>query len=139
MEKKDYLRSLSSVNDLIQAVYRSRKLGGGVPRELVTEASRVVLDGVREAIESAAWKNNKFSNPLRAKMNFQPKSKSVLKVSNWLGAGAVFRCGNLTINKVTIAKIKVATSIKITPSSWMLSTKVPASKGANISAAARPN
>ncbi len=50
MEKKDYLRRLSSVNDLIQAVYRSRKLGGGVPRELVTEASRVVLDGVREAI-----------------------------------------------------------------------------------------
>lgn len=53
MEKKDYLRSLSSVNDLIQAVYRSRKLGGGVPRELVTEASRVVLDGVREAILAA--------------------------------------------------------------------------------------
>ncbi len=53
MEKKVYLRSLSSVNDLIQAVYRSRKLGGGVPRELVTEASRVVLDGVREAIMAA--------------------------------------------------------------------------------------
>ncbi len=53
MEKKDYLRSLSSVNDLIQAVYRSRKLGGGIPRELVTEASRVVLDGVREAILAA--------------------------------------------------------------------------------------
>ncbi len=53
MEKKDYLRSLSSVNDLIQAVYRSRKLGGGVPRELVTEASRVVIDGVREAILAA--------------------------------------------------------------------------------------
>jgi L-seryl-tRNA(Ser) seleniumtransferase len=53
MEKKDYLRSLSSVNDLIQAVYRSRKLGGGVPRDLVTEASRVVLDGVREAILAA--------------------------------------------------------------------------------------
>ncbi len=41
------------MNDLIQAVYRSRKLGGGVPRELVTEASRVVLDGVREAILAA--------------------------------------------------------------------------------------
>lgn len=53
MEKKDYLRSLSSVNDLIQAAYRSRKLGGGVPRELVTEASRVVLEGVREAILAA--------------------------------------------------------------------------------------
>ena len=53
MEKKDYLRSLSSVNDLIQAAYRSRKLGGGIPRELVTEASRVVLDGVREAIMAA--------------------------------------------------------------------------------------
>jgi L-seryl-tRNA(Ser) seleniumtransferase len=53
MEKKDYLRSLSSVNDLIQAAYRSRKLGGGVPRELMTEASRVVLEGVREAILAA--------------------------------------------------------------------------------------
>jgi len=53
MEKKEYLRSLSSVNDLIQAVYRSRKLGGGVPRELVTEASRVVLEGVRGAIMAA--------------------------------------------------------------------------------------
>jgi L-seryl-tRNA(Ser) seleniumtransferase len=53
MEKKDYLRSLSSVNDLIQAVYRSRALGGGMPRELVTEASRTVLDGVREAILAA--------------------------------------------------------------------------------------
>ncbi|RJP35604.1 MAG: L-seryl-tRNA(Sec) selenium transferase [Actinobacteria bacterium] len=53
MEKKEYLRSLSSVNDLIQAVYRSRKLGGGVPRELVTEASRVVLEGVRGAILAA--------------------------------------------------------------------------------------
>ncbi len=53
MEKKDYLRRLSSVNDLIQAVYRSRRLGGGVPRELVTEASRVVLEGVREAILAA--------------------------------------------------------------------------------------
>jgi L-seryl-tRNA(Ser) seleniumtransferase len=53
MEKKDYLRGLSSVNDLIQAAYRSRKLGGGIPRDLVTEASRVVLDGVREAILAA--------------------------------------------------------------------------------------
>jgi L-seryl-tRNA(Ser) seleniumtransferase len=53
MEKRDYLRSLSSVNDLIQAVYRSRKLGGGIPRELVTQASRVVLEGVREAILAA--------------------------------------------------------------------------------------
>ncbi len=53
MDKKDYLRNLSSVNDLIQAVYRSHKLGGGVPRELVSEASRVVLDGVRAAILAA--------------------------------------------------------------------------------------
>jgi L-seryl-tRNA(Ser) seleniumtransferase len=53
MEKKDYLRSLSSVNDLIQAVYRNRALGKGMPRELVTEASRTVLDGVREAIMAA--------------------------------------------------------------------------------------
>jgi L-seryl-tRNA(Ser) seleniumtransferase len=53
MEKKDYLRSLSSVNDLIQAVYRSRALGGGIPKDLVTEASRTVLDGVREAILAA--------------------------------------------------------------------------------------
>lgn len=53
MEKKDYLRGLSSVNDLIQAVYRSRSLGKGMPRELVTEASRTVLDGVREAILAA--------------------------------------------------------------------------------------
>ena len=52
-EKKDYLRSLSSVNDLIQAVYRSRKMGMGVPRDLVTQASRTVLDGVREAILAA--------------------------------------------------------------------------------------
>jgi L-seryl-tRNA(Ser) seleniumtransferase len=53
MEKKDYLRKLSSVNDLIQAVYRNRTLGIGIPRELVTEASRTVLDGVREAILAA--------------------------------------------------------------------------------------
>jgi L-seryl-tRNA(Ser) seleniumtransferase len=53
MEKKDYLRKLSSVNDLIQAVYRDRVMGKGMPRELVTEASRTVLDGVREAILAA--------------------------------------------------------------------------------------
>ena len=54
MEKKDYLRSLSSVNDLIQAVYRSRLMGSNaIPRELVTEASRTVLDGIREAILAA--------------------------------------------------------------------------------------
>lgn len=53
MDKKDYLRKLSSVNDLMQAALRSRKLGGGVPRELVTEASRTVLDGIREAILAA--------------------------------------------------------------------------------------
>ncbi|NPV60645.1 MAG: L-seryl-tRNA(Sec) selenium transferase [Actinobacteria bacterium] len=54
MEKKDYLRSLSSVNDLIQAVYRSRLMGSkAIPRELVTEASRTVLDGIREAILAA--------------------------------------------------------------------------------------
>jgi hypothetical protein len=53
MEKKDYLRKLSSVNDLIQAVYRDRIMGKGMPRELVTEASRTVLDGVREAILAA--------------------------------------------------------------------------------------
>src|SRR4030042_1840217 len=53
MEKKDYLRKLSSVNDLIQAVYRDRIMGKGMPRELVTEASRTVLDGVREAIIAA--------------------------------------------------------------------------------------
>ncbi|MBC7230490.1 MAG: L-seryl-tRNA(Sec) selenium transferase [Actinobacteria bacterium] len=54
MEKKDYLRGLSSVNDLIQAVYRSRLMGSkAIPRELVTEASRTVLDGIREAILAA--------------------------------------------------------------------------------------
>ncbi len=54
MEKKDYLRSLSSVNDLIQAVYRSRLMGSkAIPRELVTEASRTVIDGIREAILAA--------------------------------------------------------------------------------------
>jgi L-seryl-tRNA(Ser) seleniumtransferase len=54
MEKKDYLRGLSSVNDLIQAVYRSRLMGSkAVPRDLVTEASRTVLDGIREAILAA--------------------------------------------------------------------------------------
>jgi L-seryl-tRNA(Ser) seleniumtransferase len=53
MEKKDYLRKLSSVNDLIQAVYRDRVMGKGMSRELVTEASRTVLDGVREAILAA--------------------------------------------------------------------------------------
>ncbi len=53
MKKNEYLRRLSSVNDLIQAVYRSRKMGGGVPRELVAEASRAVLEGVRGAILEA--------------------------------------------------------------------------------------
>lgn len=54
MEKKEYLRSLSSVNDLIQAAYRSRLMGSkAVPRELLTEASRTVLDGIREAILAA--------------------------------------------------------------------------------------
>jgi len=54
MDKKDYLRRLSSVNDLIQAVYRSRLTGNrNIPRELVTEASRAVLEGVRQAILAA--------------------------------------------------------------------------------------
>jgi L-seryl-tRNA(Ser) seleniumtransferase len=53
MDKKDYLRRLSSVNDLIQAAYRNRLMGKGIPRELVTEASRTVLEGVREAILAA--------------------------------------------------------------------------------------
>jgi len=54
MDKKDYLRRLSSVNDLMQAVYRSRSLGSrSVPRELIAEASRAVLEGVREAILAA--------------------------------------------------------------------------------------
>lgn len=53
MEKKDYLRRLSSVNDLIQAVYRNRVMGKSIPRGLVTEASRTVLDGMREAILAA--------------------------------------------------------------------------------------
>jgi L-seryl-tRNA(Ser) seleniumtransferase len=52
-DKREYLRRLSSVNDLIRAVYRSRKLGNGIPRELVTEASRAVLEGIREAILAA--------------------------------------------------------------------------------------
>ncbi|WP_287152658.1 L-seryl-tRNA(Sec) selenium transferase [Candidatus Solincola tengchongensis] len=52
--KKDYLRRLSSVNDLIQAFYRSRMAGNRtIPRELITEASRAVLEGVREAILAA--------------------------------------------------------------------------------------
>ena len=54
MEKKDYLRRLSSVNDLIQVVYRNRRMGSkAVPRELVAEASRAVLEGIREAILAA--------------------------------------------------------------------------------------
>lgn len=52
--KKNYLRRLSSVNDLIQAFYRSRMAGNrAIPRELITEASRAVLEGVREAILAA--------------------------------------------------------------------------------------
>ncbi|MBC7253075.1 MAG: L-seryl-tRNA(Sec) selenium transferase [Actinobacteria bacterium] len=54
ISKKDYLRRLSSVNDLIQAFYRSRMAGNrSIPRELITEASRAVLEGVREAILAA--------------------------------------------------------------------------------------
>lgn len=53
-DKKDYLRRLSSVNDLIQAFYRSRMAGNrSIPRELITEASRTVLEGIREAILAA--------------------------------------------------------------------------------------
>ena len=53
-EKGEYLRRLSSVNDLIQAVYRSRKAGvRGIPRELVAEASRAVIQGIRQAILEA--------------------------------------------------------------------------------------
>ncbi len=53
-DKSDYLRRLSSVNDLIQAVYRSRKGGlKGIPRELVAEASRAVIQGIRQAILEA--------------------------------------------------------------------------------------
>lgn len=52
--KDEYLRRLSSVNDLIQAVYRSRKAGiRGIPRELVAEASRAVIQGIRQAILEA--------------------------------------------------------------------------------------
>lgn len=54
VSRSDYLRRLTSVNDLIQAFYRSRMAGNrSIPRELITEASRAVLEGVREAILAA--------------------------------------------------------------------------------------
>ncbi len=52
--RTDYLRRLSSVNELIQAFYRNRLAGNrSIPRELIAEASRAVLEGVREAILAA--------------------------------------------------------------------------------------
>ena len=53
MDKKEYLRGLSSVNDLLQAFNRMPSASGGIPRGIVVEAVRVVVDGVREAIQAA--------------------------------------------------------------------------------------
>jgi L-seryl-tRNA(Ser) seleniumtransferase len=53
MDKKDYLRSLSSVNDLLQAFTHAQGTSGGIPRTIAVESIRVVVDGVREAIQAA--------------------------------------------------------------------------------------
>ena len=52
-DKKDYLRRIASVNDVIQAVARGQSPFRAVPRDLLVDAVRSVVDGVREAIIAA--------------------------------------------------------------------------------------
>lgn len=52
-DKKDYLRRIASVNDIIQAVARGQSPFQAVPRDLLVDAVRSVVDGVREAIIAA--------------------------------------------------------------------------------------
>ncbi len=51
--KGDYLRRIASVNDIIQAVGRGQSPFQAVPRDLLVDAVRSVVDGVREAIIAA--------------------------------------------------------------------------------------
>ncbi len=51
--KNDYLRRIASVNDIIQAVGRGQSPFKAVPRDLLVDAVRSVVDGVREAIVAA--------------------------------------------------------------------------------------
>ena len=52
-DKRDYLRRIASVNDVIQAAARGRSPFQAVPRDLLVDAVRSVVDGVREAIIAA--------------------------------------------------------------------------------------
>ncbi len=53
MDKKDYLRRLTSVNDLMQAFNRMQSATEGIPRTIAVESIRSVVDSVREAIQAA--------------------------------------------------------------------------------------
>ncbi len=52
-DKRDYLRRIASVNDIVQAVGRGQSPFQAVPRDLLVDAVRSVVDGVREAIIAA--------------------------------------------------------------------------------------
>lgn len=115
MDKKDYLRRLSSVNDLIQAVYRSRALGSrSVPRELVAEASRAVLEGVREAILAARdeMELEKISTdteglvPLVEKEVAQRTMPSLRRVINATGVVIHTNLGRSPLSRAAIEALK---------------------------------
>jgi L-seryl-tRNA(Ser) seleniumtransferase len=53
LSKKEYLRRLTSVNDLLQAFNKLQAASEDIPREIVVEAIRNVVDGVRQAIQTA--------------------------------------------------------------------------------------
>ncbi len=53
MDKKDYLRGLSSVNDIMQAFTRAHAAATDVPRQIAVESIRSVVDAAREAIQAA--------------------------------------------------------------------------------------
>jgi L-seryl-tRNA(Ser) seleniumtransferase len=53
MDKSEYLRRLSSVNDLLLAFNRLQAAAEEVPRQIAVESIRSVVDSVREAIRAA--------------------------------------------------------------------------------------
>ncbi len=53
MGKEEYLRRLSSVNEILQAFNRLHASMDAIPREIVVEAVRSVVEGVRQAIQAA--------------------------------------------------------------------------------------
>ena len=53
MDRKEYLRKLTSVNELLQAFTRLQTAAEEIPRQVAVESIRSVVDSVREAIRAA--------------------------------------------------------------------------------------